>query len=70
MFHPRPTSGGRPRSFWRSVLRDVVLGFLQAIGILPLKNPNLPPGAYWAKDMHGRVELRAPAHRLDEQPPF
>jgi hypothetical protein len=65
------TPGGRPSKPCRhNLLREVLIGFLQAIGLIPLKNVKLPPGAYWAKDKYGRVELRVPARSLDEPPPF
>ena len=59
-------SSGKKPSFWA----EVALGFLQAIGLLPLKTPYLPRGSYWAKRPGCPPELRVPASRIDEPPPF
>ena len=51
---------------WRQTLKDVGIGLLQAVGILPLKGD--PTGAYWARDSLGRWELRVPAITWDHPP--
>jgi len=51
---------------WRQALKDVGIGFLQAVGILPIEK--LPKGAYWARDSLGRWELRYPAYTWDHPP--
>lgn len=52
---------------WRQTLKDVATGFLQAVGILPLKG--IPKGAYWArKESTGQWELRVPATTWDHPP--
>ncbi len=56
------------RAYLIQLPRAVLIGVLQAFGILPLPGSR-HPGAYWARDQLGRWELRVPAHGIDERPP-
>jgi hypothetical protein len=57
------------KAFLRQLLKAVIVGFLQAIGILPIKRPDEYWRMYWARDSLGRWELRVPAHSVDERSP-
>ena len=52
----------------RDLLKAVLKGFLQAIGLLPRRPQEVFPGT-WARDRYGRWELRVPARSLTEPSP-
>ena len=56
------------KKFLSPVPKQVLAGFLRAIGLLPLRTRYPCPGT-WARDRYGRWELRVPARSLDEPSP-
>lgn len=54
-------------SAWWLALPFRAMGYFVREVFFPRK-PQSPIG-YWAKDRHGRWELRVPAYRPDEEPP-
>jgi hypothetical protein len=56
------------RSLWRGMAKDVFVGLLQAVGILPLKHDDAYPGMYIAIDRFGRKEIRVPVRSLHDVP--
>lgn len=57
------------KAFLRRLPRELIIGFLQAIGLLRIKRPEEYLRMYWARDSLGRWELRVPAHSVDELQP-
>ena len=65
----KPSEALTFKAFLRQLPKKLIVGLLEAIGILPIKRPNEYWRMYWARDSLGRWELRVPAHSVDERSP-